>query len=62
MKDYSALSIKAGVYNNAAIDEKEVLTLANIPSKETLLAQLLYVLNAPVSGLARAIKAIADKQ
>ena len=62
MKNYSALSIKAGVYNNAAIDEKEVLTLANIPSKETLLAQLLYVLNAPVSGLARAIKAIADKQ
>lgn len=62
MKNYSALSIKAGVYNNAAIDEKEVLTLANIPSKETLLAQLLYVLNAPVSGLARAIKAIADKE
>ena len=62
MKDYSALSIKAGVYNSKAIDEKEVLTLANIPSKETLLAQLLYVLNAPVSGLARAIKAIADKE
>ena len=62
MKDYKALSIKAGVYNNSAIDEKAVLTLANIPSKETLLAQLLYVLNAPVSGLARAIKAIADKQ
>ena len=62
MKEYNALSIKAGVYNNKAIDEKEVITLASIPSKETLLAQLLYVLNAPVSGLARAIKAIADKQ
>ena len=61
-KDYSALSIKAGLYNNKAIDEKEVMALASIPSKETLLAQLLYVLNAPVSGLARAIKAIADKQ
>ena len=62
MKNYSALSIKAGVYNNAAIDEKEVLTLANIPSKETLLAQLLYVLNAPIASLARGIKAVADKQ
>ena len=62
MKEYNSLSIKAGVYNNKAIDEKEVITLASIPSKETLLAQLLYVLNAPVSGLARAIKAIADKQ
>lgn len=61
-KDYSTLTIKAGLYNNKAIDEKEVMALASIPSKETLLAQLLYVLNAPVSGLARAIKAIADKQ
>ena len=62
LKQYQTLSIKAGVYNNAAIDEKQVVALASIPSKETLLAQLLYVLNAPVSGLARAIKAIADKE
>ena len=60
-KDYSALSIKAGLYNNKAIDEKEVMALASIPSKEQLVAQLLYVLNAPVSSLARAIKAIAEK-
>ena len=62
LKQYQALSIKAGVYNNEAIDEKQVVALASIPSKETLLAQLLYVLNAPVSGLARAFKAIADKE
>ena len=61
MKDYSALSIKAGLYNNAAMTEKEVMTLANIPGKEELLAKLLYVLNAPVAGLARAIKAVAEK-
>ena len=60
-KDYSALSIKAGLYNGKAIDEKEVMALASIPSKEQLVAQLLYVLNAPVSGLARALKAIAEK-
>ena len=62
MKDYSALSIKAGLYNGKAIDEKEVNTLASVPSKEQLVAQLLYVLNAPVAGLARAFKAVADKQ
>ena len=62
MKDYSTLTIKAGVYNNAAIDDKYVMNLANIPGKEQLVAQLLYVLNAPVAGLARAFKAIADKQ
>lgn len=61
-KDYSSLSIKAGLYNNNAIDEKEVMALASIPGREQLMAQLLYVLNAPVSGLARAIKAIAEKE
>ena len=62
MKDYSALQIKAGYYNGAAIDEKEVVALASIPSKEQLVAQLLYVLNAPVSSLARAFKAIAENE
>ena len=61
-KDYKALSIKAGLYNGKAIDEKEVMALASIPSKEQLVAQLLYVLNAPVASLARAFKAIAEKE
>ena len=61
MKDYSTLSIKAGLYNGNAIDEKAVSTLASIPGKEQLVAQLLYVLNAPVASLARAFKAIAEK-
>ena len=61
MKDYSTLSIKAGVYNGKAVDEKQILTLASIPGKEQLVAQLLYVLNAPVASLARAFKAIAEK-
>ena len=61
MKDYSTLSIKAGLYNGKAIEEKEVVALASIPGKEQLVAQLLYVLNAPVASLARAFKAIAEK-
>ena len=61
MKDYTSLSVKAGLLSNKAISEGEVKTLANIPGKEQLIAQLLYVLNAPVSSLARAFKAIAEK-
>jgi len=61
MKDYTSLSIKAGYYNGKAMTDKEVIALASIPGKEQLVAQLLYVLNAPVSGLARALKAIAEK-
>lgn len=60
-KEYSSLVIKAGLYNSKAISKQEVEVLASIPSKETLVAQLLYVLNAPVSSLARAFKAIAEK-
>lgn len=62
MKDYTTLNIKAGLYNGKAVDENQVKVLANIPGKEQLVAQLLHVLNAPVSGLARAFKAIAEKK
>ncbi len=62
MKDYTSLSVKAGYYNNKAINASEVEVLATIPSKEQLVAQLLYVLNAPVASLARAFKAIAEKK
>lgn len=61
MKDNKTLSIKAGLYNGAAVDDKQIITLASIPGKEQLVAQLLYVLNAPVASLARAFKAIAEK-
>lgn len=61
MKNYTTLTIKAGLYNGAAVDVKTVETLASVPSKEQLVAQLLYVLNAPVASLARAFKAIAEK-
>ena len=61
MKEYTNLQVKAGVLGTKAITEAEVKSLASIPSKDQLVAQLLYVLNAPVSGLARALKAIAEK-
>ncbi len=61
MKDNQNITIKAGLYNGKAVDEKQVVTLASIPGKEQLVAQLLYVLNAPVASLARAFKAIAEK-
>ncbi len=61
MKEYTNLTVKAGLLGNKAISEAEVKNLASIPGKEQLVAQLLYVLNAPVSSLARAFKAIAEK-
>ena len=44
------------------LDVEKVNALAKIPSKETLLAQLLGMLLSPVSGLAVALNQVAEKQ
>ena len=48
--------------DGAYIDESVVTKLASIPSKEVLLAQLLGMFQSPISGFARAIQQIAEKQ
>ena len=54
--------IKAGFIDGKKMTVDEVKTLAKTPSRETLLTQLAFGLNATIQGLAIAIKAIADKQ
>ena len=54
--------ITAGAYNGKLLDMAAVQTLANIPSKEVLLAQLLGLMQSPISGLARVLAAVAEKK
>ncbi|MCX4363081.1 MAG: 50S ribosomal protein L10 [Clostridia bacterium] len=61
-KTIKALKAKCGLMDGAYIDETVVTKLASIPSKEVLLAQLLGMLQSPISGFARAIQQIAEKQ
>ncbi len=56
------LVIKAGAYNGKVLDVAGVSALATVPSKEVLLAQLCGLLQSPVSGLARVLAAVAEKQ
>ncbi|TAK73384.1 MAG: 50S ribosomal protein L10 [Aquabacterium sp.] len=56
------LVIKAGAYGGKALDADGVKALASVPSKEVLLAQLLGLLQTPVSGLARVLSAVAEKR
>ncbi|MBQ9514222.1 MAG: 50S ribosomal protein L10 [Clostridia bacterium] len=56
------VSIKSAYIDGSKVDANGVKALASIPSKETLIAMLLTVLQGPVSSFARVIKAIADKQ
>lgn len=61
-KSNDKLVIKAGLYNGKVMDVAAVSALATVPSKEVLLAQLLGLLQSPVSGLARVLGAVAEKK
>ena len=54
--------LKAGCYAGNVLDQAGVKALASIPSREELLAKLLGVMQAPISGLARVIAAVAEKK
>lgn len=53
---------KCGILNGKFLSSEEVVKLGNLPNKETLIAQLLSVLNGPMRGLACALKAISEKE
>ncbi|PIT15283.1 50S ribosomal protein L10 [Snodgrassella alvi] len=54
--------LKAGSYNGELLDVAQVTELASIPSRDELLAKLLGIMQAPVSGFARALAALAEKK
>ncbi len=58
----SNYAIKAGCVDGKVINADTVKELADIPSRETLLTQFLFVLTNGMRGFAVAVKAIADKQ
>ncbi len=66
LKEYAekieSFSILAGYVDGAVIDTKTVEALAEIPSKEVLIAKFLGSIKSPVYGFAYAIKAVADKK
>ncbi|NHR05890.1 50S ribosomal protein L10 [Chromobacterium haemolyticum] len=54
--------VKAGSYDGQVLNAAQVAELASIPSREELLSKLLYVMQAPVAGFARALAALSDKK
>lgn len=71
IKNRSELKLRGGVLDGRTLSAEEVDQLASLPSKEDLVALLLgriqspltslvYVLNAPVAALARALQGVAD--
>ena len=52
--------MKVGVLDGNLLDAASIKTLADLPSREVLLSQLLGMLQAPASALARVLKAKAE--
>nr|WP_255700890.1 50S ribosomal protein L10 [Polynucleobacter sp. IMCC 29146] len=61
-KTQEHLVIKAGLYNGKMLDVNGVKALATIPSRDELLSQLLGVMLAPVSAMARVLGAVAAQK
>lgn len=61
-KKFKLLEIKGGAYNGEYADQATLERLASIPSRETLLSQLVFMLNAPITGLARGLSEIQKKK
>ncbi len=53
--------IKGGFMDGKVLSLDEIMALAELPSKETLLAQTLGMMLAPITSLAIVLKAIAEK-
>ena len=62
LKSSDKLRLRAGSYGGKVLDKVGVQALASIPSREELLARLLGVMQAPVSGFAVALGALAKQR
>jgi large subunit ribosomal protein L10 len=61
-KTNDKLVLKAGNYAGKTLDKAAVVALANIPSREVLLAQVVGMMQAPISGFVRGLAALAAKK
>lgn len=60
--DKKKLELKGGYVGGVAYDANQIKTLADIPSREELLAKFLGSIKSPVSNFAYMVKAVADKK
>jgi large subunit ribosomal protein L10 len=61
-KGNDKLVLKSGVYSGKLLDKAGVQALASIPSREELLAKLLGVMLAPLTGFVGTVAALAKKR
>jgi len=61
-KGHKKLELKAGLVSGEVYDAEQVKQLADIPSKEVLIAKLLGSIKSPLSNLAYLLNAVKEKK
>jgi large subunit ribosomal protein L10 len=61
IKDHSGMSFRAGVLDGQVLSGKQVSSMADMPSRDELLSKLLFLLNAPLTQMALALKSPVQK-
>jgi large subunit ribosomal protein L10 len=56
-KDVPSVQFKAALLNGQIVPANQIETIANLPSREELVAKLLFVLQSPIRGLATVLNA-----
>ena len=61
MKEHEAVSVKGGVLDDQAINKEQIDAIASLPSREELLAKLLFVMKGPQQGLVNVLVGVPQK-
>jgi large subunit ribosomal protein L10 len=57
-KDIPALQVRGGLVDGQRVEASQVQDIANLPSREELIAKLLFLLQSPVTRFARVLAAV----
>ena len=60
IKDYKKMEFKAGVVEGNLFDKDGIQTIADIPSRDVLIAKFMGSVQSPISKAVRTFQAIAD--
>jgi large subunit ribosomal protein L10 len=58
-KENTAIAFKAGVVEGRSIDVRDVEALANLPSKEQLISQIMFLINCNAQRMASALSGVS---
>lgn len=60
-KDVPAIQFKAGLVEGRAVPAEQIKDIASLPSREELIAKLLFLLQSPVTRFARVLAAVPQQ-